>query len=48
MNLPTIIILLIIVVALYFAFKHTKKSKGCDCGVDCSGCPGSCGDGHKN
>lgn len=44
MNIQTIIVLAIVLVAVYFAIKHVKKTKGCDCsvGADCSSCHGSC------
>lgn len=45
MNIQTFLLLAVILVAIYFAIKHVRKSKGCDCGVgidnsNCSGCSG--------
>lgn len=30
MNIPTIITLLLLLVVIYFSFRHARKSKGCD------------------
>ena len=44
MNVADLVILLIVAVALFFALRRMKKTKGrCSCGCsDCSGCTG-CG-----
>ena len=49
MNLADLVILLIVAVALFFALRHMKKTKGrCSCGcADCSGCAGCSGQNTK-
>ncbi|WP_164845541.1 hypothetical protein [Anaerosphaera multitolerans] len=48
MNIQTALILILLLVVIYFAVRHVRKTKGCDCGcgIDDSHCGGCSGCHH--